>query len=120
MGYWSYVEHAAGMGRYYAWVLLGVVAAALVLGALAPGARLRLRGAVMLLGVSFLGMLVCALLPYRGVLDTESAGYRWSHFAAQFVFTIAVINIASVLLFRVLLEPVRLQPAPILRDTLVG
>jgi small-conductance mechanosensitive channel/CRP-like cAMP-binding protein len=49
-----------------------------------------------------------------------SSGYRWIHFAAQLCLAIALINLAGVLLFRVLLEPIRLQPPPILRDTILG
>src|SRR2546430_1802927 len=61
MGYWQSVQSAAGMGGSYQWVLAGCAAAALVLAAVAPDARTRLRGVVLLLGLSFAGILLSAL-----------------------------------------------------------
>jgi small-conductance mechanosensitive channel len=120
MTFWQQVQSSAGMGGRYHWVLLVAVVLALILAPLAPAARLRLRAAVLLIGGSFAAMLACAYLLHNGTLDASAAGYRYVHFGSQILFAIAIINLLGVLLFRVLLEPINLQAAPILRDTLLG
>jgi small-conductance mechanosensitive channel/CRP-like cAMP-binding protein len=120
MSYWQQVENVAGMGGHYHWVLVGLLALAFPLAAWSRAERSRVRGAVMLIGASFLGTLVCALLLHRHVLNQQAAPFRYVHFGAQLLFAIATINLAGVFLFRVLLQPVRLSPPPILRDTLLG
>src|SRR5579884_1265446 len=94
---------AVGAGTH--WVLLTAVFAALVLGVVAPEARPRLRAAVLLIAASALGTLLWATLLYRGA--NESSGYRWIHFAGQLCLAIALINLGSVLLFRVVLASIR-------------
>ena len=108
------------MGGKYHWVLLGLLAATLLLGALRPDARERLRATLLLVVISALAMFVAAALPYRGMLDDQSLGYRLIHYGSQLFLAIACTNLVGVLVFRVLLPPVRLQPAPILRDTILG
>ena len=120
MNFWQHVETAAGMGGHYHWILLGGIVMALLLAPIAPEARLRLRAAVLLIGLSFAAMLVCGLLAYRGALGPTAAGFRYIHFGSQLLFCIAVINLLGVFVFRVLLAPIHLEPAPILRDTLLG
>jgi small-conductance mechanosensitive channel len=65
-------------------------------------------------------MLICGLLPHHQPPDWSASGYRYVHFGSQLLFAMAVINLAGSLLFRVLLPLVRLQPPPILRDTILG
>ena len=120
MSYWQFVQTAAGMRGSYAGVLGGLVLCAMLLGVIAPSARKRLRAAVLMVILSFVGMLVCGLMLHQGMLDESAAGYRWAHFASQLCLALSVINLAGVLLFRVLLPPLRLEPAPILRDSLLG
>lgn len=120
MSYWQQVETAAGMVAGYHWVLLGCVVLAFVLARLAPVARLRMRATLILIAASFLGMLGCGLLLHSETLAQDAAEYRYLHFSSQLLFALAVVNLAGVLLFRVLLPPIRLAPAPILRDTLLG
>jgi small-conductance mechanosensitive channel/CRP-like cAMP-binding protein len=120
MNFWQHVETSAGMGRHYPWVLLGCIVIAMLLVLIAPHARQRLRAAVLLIGLSFAAMLVCGLLTHSGTLGPTTAGFRYIHFGSQLLFSLAVINILGVLVFRLVLAPVRLEPAPILRDTLLG
>ena len=120
MGYWQDVQSAAGMGGYFHWVVLGCMASAFILGGVAPRARQRVRAAFVLFAFYFIGMLVCGLLRYRGVMDETATGYRWVHYTSQLSLGFGVINLAGVLLFRVVLATTRVQPAPILRDTLLG
>ena len=65
-------------------------------------------------------MLISSMILYHGALDASAAGYRYIHFASQLLFSIAIVNLVGVLIFRVLLTPLRVTPAPILRDTLLG
>lgn len=120
VSFWETVEVAAGMGKRYHWVLLGLIVVALLLGALRPDARARLRVAVLLIIASFVAMLACGAILHGGALDWQAAGVRYVHFASQIMLAIGVINLGSVLLFRVLLGQLKLEPAPILRDTLLG
>ena len=120
MNYWQHVQTAAGMGGYFHWVLLVLTASAFVLAAVAPQARPRLRAALLLIYLSAVGVLLCALLLHRGVFTETATGYRALHYFTYLFLAIGTTNLAGVLLFRVLLPPVGLQPAPILRDTLLG
>src|SRR5690242_4266358 len=108
------------MGGHYHWVLLGLAVSTLLLAVIQPGARQRLRATLLLIVVSALAMLVCAFLLTQGILDEQTTGYRLIHYGSQICFAIACINISGILVFRVLLPLVRLQPAPILRDTILG
>jgi small-conductance mechanosensitive channel/CRP-like cAMP-binding protein len=120
MSYWQQVENVAGMGGWYRWTLIVLIILVFPLAAVTPAARLRLRASVLLIGVSFLGILFCALFAQQRPLSQGAAGFRYVHFGSQLLLAIAVINVAGVLLFRVLLRPVNLSPPPILRDTILG
>ena len=65
-------------------------------------------------------MLICGFMIHHRALDSSAAGYRYVHFASQLLFSIAIVNLAGILLFRVILAPIHFEPAPILRDTLLG
>lgn len=120
MGYWQQVQSAAGMSGRYHWVLLGLIVSTFLLGAVAPLARQRLRATVLIFVGSLAGMLACGWMLYGGLSEETAAGYRYVHFASQLLLGIGVVNLASVLLFRVLLTPAGLQPPPILRDTILA
>src|SRR4051812_45575636 len=120
MGYWHSVQTAAGMGGQYHWVLLGVVMTTFVLGAVVPISRPRLRVALFLFFLSAVGMFACGWVVYRGLLDENAAGYRWIHYGSQLCLAIGLVTLAGVFFFRLLLPMVRLDLAPILRDTLLG
>jgi small-conductance mechanosensitive channel/CRP-like cAMP-binding protein len=119
MSYWHHVQSAAGTGGNYHWVLLGCVLGGILLSALAPASAPRLRGAIILTLLSLPGLLLCGWMLGRGAGEAL-ATYRWVHFVSLMLLAVGIINLASVFLFRVLLKAVRVQPAPILRDTLIG
>jgi small-conductance mechanosensitive channel/CRP-like cAMP-binding protein len=114
------MQSAAGMSGRYHWVLLGLIVSTFLLGAIAPTARPRLRATLVFLTGSFVAMLVCAWMLHTGTTDESTSTYRYLHFVSQLLLAIGGINLASVLLFRVLLAPAGMQPPPILRDTLLG
>lgn len=119
MSFWNNVQMASHMGRAFYWVVLGFVLLGACLFALVPAERRRIRAAVLLFSISFIGLLLAGALLGSGY-GTESEAYRWLDWSAQFVAAVALINLASVLIFDVLLVKVRLTPPRILRDVLLA
>jgi small-conductance mechanosensitive channel/CRP-like cAMP-binding protein len=120
MGFWDSLQTAAGMGGFYHWAALALVVSAFILSALVPGERVRLRTAVLLFIVSACGLLVAASLLMRGFDPVQSSAYRWVRWAALFLESVAIINLASVFVFDVALDAVHLKPPRILRDLLLA
>lgn len=119
MGFWHAFQSASGMGVGVHWTIAAAVAIALLLGAIAPDARNRLRAAVTMILIATAGLVACGVL-LSGGATMDQPLYRWTRFASLLILSIAIINIAGVLLFRVLLSIVRLQPPPILRDIILA
>jgi small-conductance mechanosensitive channel/CRP-like cAMP-binding protein len=119
MTYWQHVQSAAGMSGHYYWVLLACVVASQVLAALVPAAKGRLNSATALTLLSLPGLLICGILLAHGQSGSSHL-YRWIHFVSLLVLSLGIINLVSVLMFRVLLQAMRVHVAPILRDALVG
>lgn len=103
----------------FLWAIVIFVAAALVLNALRPAERMRIRAALLLFALSFIGLLLTASFAYRGV-STDSSLYLWFRWASLFCLWIAFINVASVFIFEVFLSAIRLKPPRIMRDLLVA
>jgi small-conductance mechanosensitive channel/CRP-like cAMP-binding protein len=120
MGFWESLQTAAGMGGYYHWGAFVFVLSAFALAALEPAERARIRTAVLLFVVSALGLLVSASFLVQGFDPLQSAAYRWVRWASLFIESVAIINLASVLVFDLALDAVRLKPPRILRDLLVA
>ncbi len=121
MSFWQNVQMAAGMtqSRYLVWLVLGFFVAAVLLYVYVRGERQRLRTAAALFVLAFIGLLITApLAPPAG--GAESLAYRSVKWAARFVEGVAVINVASVLVFNVLLTGARLRVPRILRDLLLA
>ena len=120
MTFWQDVQTVAGVGGAFHWLALGFVALALVLAALVPEERRRIRVATLLLLLSVAGVFFAAALVYYGSDPATSTAYRWVRWAALFILWVAIINVASVGIFDVLLGVVRLKPPRILRDLLIA
>lgn len=120
MGFWESLQTAAGMGGVYHWVAFGVVASAFILAALVPTERARIRTAVLLFIVSAVGLFISASLLTQGFDPVQSSAYRWIRWPALFIESVAIINLASVFIFDVALDAVRLKPPRILRDLLLA
>ncbi|HEX8709529.1 MAG TPA: mechanosensitive ion channel family protein [Pyrinomonadaceae bacterium] len=120
MSFWNYVQTAAGMAGAFHWVALSFVLAALVLSALVPTERKRIRAAMLLFLISVAALFVAAALLYYGSDPAKSTAYRWVRWAALFSEGIAIVNLASVFVFDVALDLVRLKPPRILRDLLIA
>ncbi|MEA2618620.1 MAG: hypothetical protein QOE72_4403, partial [Chloroflexota bacterium] len=76
--------------------------------------------ATLLFLLSIVGLLIAASLLYYGFDSTTSTAYRWVRWTAHFVLSVAIINLASVIVFDVLLGAVKLKPPRILRDLLIA
>jgi small-conductance mechanosensitive channel/CRP-like cAMP-binding protein len=120
MGFWESLQTAAGMGGFYHWVALLLVLSAFVLSALVPMERARIRTAMLLFIISALGLLAAASLLAQGFDPVQSSAYRWVRWAALFLESVAIINLASVFVFDLALDFVRLKPPRILRDLLLA
>ena len=119
MSFWTNFQTAAGMAGVYHWVAIGLMLTAAILFVVVPTERTRIRNAVLLFAVAFVGLIVAALLATSGV-PHERAPYRWTRWASLFISNIAVVNLASVFVFEVALDAVRLKPPRILRDLLLA
>ena len=82
MSFWNYVQTAAGMAGAFHWVALSFVLAALVLSALVPTERKRIRAAMLLFLISVAALFVAAALLYYGSDPAKSTAYRWVRWAA--------------------------------------
>src|ERR1044071_7426070 len=119
MTFWHQVQLAAGLRGAFLWTILLFVTAALLLNALRPSERMRIRAALILFALSILGLLADAWLVIRGV-NPDGSLYLWIRWASLFCLGIAFINVASVFLFEVFLSGLRVKPPRIMRDLLVA
>src|SRR5688572_6137399 len=119
MGYWNAVETAGGMGRSLPWVIVGVVIGAIALLAIEKSSRKRDGLGLLLFIVGLASSMVAGAIAKWG-LGVESAAYRWVRFVSMLMMGVGIINLAGVLLFKVLLNPIRLEPPPILRDLILA
>jgi small-conductance mechanosensitive channel/CRP-like cAMP-binding protein len=119
MNFWAQLQTAAGMGRALPWVALAFIIGALVLLTVRPGERIRLRTAMLLFGISLVGLIAAAALLSFGV-PWENTSYKWVTWVSRLLFWIAFVNIAAVFVFEVFLESLRLKPPRILRDLLIA
>jgi small-conductance mechanosensitive channel/CRP-like cAMP-binding protein len=120
MSFWQEVQTVAGVGGAFHWLVLGFVAIALALSSVVPQERRRIRVATFLLLLSAAGLLLAAALVYYGSDPSTGVAFRWVRWAALFILCVAIINLASVVVFDLLLGAVRLKPPRIMRDLLIA
>jgi small-conductance mechanosensitive channel/CRP-like cAMP-binding protein len=118
MSFWQEVQVVAGVGGAFHWLALGFVVLALVLSSLVPVERRRIRVATLLMLLSVVGLFIAASLVYYGSDPATSVAFRWVRWASLFTLCVAIINLASVVVFELLLGAVRLKPPRIMRDLL--
>jgi small-conductance mechanosensitive channel/CRP-like cAMP-binding protein len=120
MTFWQQLQAASGMSaQTLALGALLFVAISLGLAVLKPGERMRLRTAILLFLLSLLGLVFTAALLTAG-LNPLSSAYKWIKWAARLLLWIAIVNVASVFIFEVLLNSLRLKPPRIMRDLLIA
>src|SRR2546422_4916571 len=119
MNFWQQLQTAAEMGPTLPWVLLIFVLAAVILFALKPSERTRIRAALLLLALAAVGFIVAATLLSLGVSPTRSA-YKWLKWSSLILQWFAFVNLAGVIVFEVFLDALRLKPPRIMRDLLLA
>src|SRR5882724_9945789 len=103
MNFWHNVELATPMEGIFLWVVLIFIGGSLGLMALKPTERVRIRNGLFLFALSLVGLLLVASLASRGA--TLSQTYKWLRWASLICFYIALVNVGSVLMFEVVLDP---------------
>ena len=91
MTFWQQVLSAAGPGFPLAVFLFVLVA--LVLFAIRPEERGRLRAALLLFVISLIGLLALASYSSYG-LSADKSLYRWTEWASLFCAGVAFVNVA--------------------------
>lgn len=119
MSFWHQVTAASNMDRAFLWVVVGFLVGALILSALKPSERPRIRNGIFLFTLSLLGLLVVASLGRYGALPSSPA-YRWLQWASLLFEWFAFVNLGSIFVFEVILDPLRLKPPRIMRDLLLA
>jgi hypothetical protein len=118
MNFLSQLQYASGIPGFVLAVPIFLILAFLLM-AVRPSERMRLRAALVLFAIGLIGLLTLAALAMRG-LNPASRLYLWFDWASLFCLWIAFINVASVLIFDVVLGGLRLSPPRILRDLLLA
>jgi small-conductance mechanosensitive channel len=119
MNFWHNVQIASRMEGVFPWVVVIFIGGALGLLALKPNERVRIRNGLFLFALSFCGLLGVGALASHGI-DWNYPAYRWLDWAASVCLWLAIVNVASVLVFEVVLDPLRLKPPRIMRDLLLA
>jgi small-conductance mechanosensitive channel len=120
MDYWHNVQIAAGTLPILP-IVLGFMLSVFLLFIFVPTERTRLRNSVILFTLAFLGLLLAGLLYTPDVQPlNQTSAYRWISWLALFLESMALINVAGVLIFDVLLGALNLTPPRIMRDLLVA
>jgi len=119
MTFWQQVQGASEMGGAFAWGSLAFVIVTLVLFARLRTERSRLRTALILFLLSLIGFSLAAVLAQRSG-GSQLSIYRWIRWSSILLQRIAFVNVGSVFVFEVILEPLRLKPPRIMRDLLLA
>jgi small-conductance mechanosensitive channel/CRP-like cAMP-binding protein len=116
MSFWQNLENQSGAGRGFPWLLVAFCAATVLLTITLPRHRLRVRVSVFLFGLSFLGLLALSQInpAERQVL------YQWVSISSHFAMSVAVITLADLLVFDILLASIGLDPPAILSDLILA
>jgi small-conductance mechanosensitive channel/CRP-like cAMP-binding protein len=113
--FWELVRREAETARPH-FLVLGLLVTAALVGALAPGERRRVRGMVLLTVLALILMPVVALLEQRGAPSAAAS----TRLAMRIFEVLAVVGMAGVVLFTVLLPRVRLPAPRILQDVIMA
>src|SRR6266700_3102229 len=117
--FWTSLQTATGMGRAAPWIALVFILACVGLLAWDRPQRRRVAASLLLFLVAGAFLLTAAALLVDG-LSSDSPSYHWVRFIGLLLLTVAVINVAAVLLFDVILTAIRLRPPDIVRDLLIA
>ena len=119
MNLWYSLQDAAAIPVPVVPLLGAFVLISVILLAITPAERVRIRNGLVLFVFSFAGLVVLAILHSRG-LSSDNPVHHWLRWATLLLLGFAYVNVLSVLVFEVLLSPLRLRPPRIMRDLLVA
>jgi small-conductance mechanosensitive channel/CRP-like cAMP-binding protein len=117
--FWHNLQTITGMGPPLPWLALGFLTAMALLLAWVPAQRRRVGVSLVLFLVAAALLLTAAALVTAGATP-DGAGPRWTRFVGLLVLAVAAINVSAVLLFDVILTPIRLGPPAIVRDLTIA
>jgi uncharacterized membrane-anchored protein YitT (DUF2179 family) len=104
MTFWQQILSATGEGMAFPWLVLIFIVIAFVLLFSKPEERMRIRTALLLFALSLVVFLIAAALLSFGVQQTSLA-FKWTRWAARMFQWLAIVNVAAVVIFDLLLEP---------------
>jgi small-conductance mechanosensitive channel/CRP-like cAMP-binding protein len=119
MSFWENLNTAIHLTGAFQWVALGFILAALGLFVFVPGERTQVRTSVVFFGIACASLLAIAVMLSLGAAP-ENIAYRSVRWVALLSESIAIINLASVFLFDIALNSIKVRPPRILRDLLVA
>jgi small-conductance mechanosensitive channel/CRP-like cAMP-binding protein len=119
MNFWQQILSVTGEGPAFPWLVLVFLVVAFVLLFSKPAERMRIRTALLLFALSLLVFVLAAALLSFGVA-ANSLTFKWTRWAARIFQWLAIVNVAAVFVFEVLLNPLRLKPPRIMRDLLLA
>lgn len=119
MSFWQTVQTTSGINGLLLWGVIGFVLIAFLLFNFAATERKRIRAAMFLFVLSFIGLLAASAIVYFGT-SPENFSYRAIRWGALFLASIAVINLAGVLFFAIFLKTLRIHVPLILRDLILA
>jgi small-conductance mechanosensitive channel/CRP-like cAMP-binding protein len=119
MSFWHGVQQAAGLGTSLSWMALSFVVVSLILFGLFPEERNRIRTALIIFALSVLGLSVSGALLAFGQSQSAILLRVVQGSAALFLW-IAIVNVASIIVFDVAVSAVRIRVPRILRDLILA
>jgi len=119
MSFWQHLQQASQIGVAYYWAAPTFFLGAVLLYALLPRERTRIRTAVLLFLLSIFGLLFAAYLARRGA-GPDAGAYRWTIWVAFLFQGLAFISVASIFIFDIVLAALRVTPPRIMRDLLLA
>jgi small-conductance mechanosensitive channel/CRP-like cAMP-binding protein len=119
MTFWQQILTATGEGMAFPWLVLTFVVTAFFLRWFKPEERMRMRTALLLFALSIGVFLIAAALLSFGLPD-KSPTFKWTRWAARIFQWLALVNVAAVLIFELVLAPLRVRPPRIMRDLLLA
>jgi small-conductance mechanosensitive channel/CRP-like cAMP-binding protein len=118
MQFWSHLLKTAGMAGSFHWIIAGFVLAAVALAAFRPRERARVKAAGVVFSLALIALLVGSALLF--FVPDDHTAYVTVRGIARFLEAVAIINLAGIFLFAVLLSALRLEAPRIMQDLLTG
>jgi small-conductance mechanosensitive channel/CRP-like cAMP-binding protein len=124
------LEDVSGYGSGLPWAVVGFLLIAAALFVKLPKDRRRIRASVMLFALSAVGLVIAAALKPVAEAAQHAAGadttpaivsaFKWIQGTGLILHSLAVVTLASIIIFDLLLRAVHLEPPGILRDLLLA